>query len=84
MNRANYKILDSNEHRVLIQDIGPWTHYATITNNPNSVVDELAPRLNGRELHYIDSDGNLDKLLVKDGRFAGFAPIAAAFETETV
>jgi hypothetical protein len=37
-------------------------------------VEELAPILNGRRLEYIDSDGRRDQLLVKDGKFAGFAP----------
>lgn len=70
--QANYAIIDQNETRVLIKDIGPWDKYMTITNAAETVVAELAGILAGRELHYIDSEGETDQLLVKDGRFAGF------------
>lgn len=75
MKAPNYEITDENDTRILIVDVGPWRFYPTITNNPEPVVEQLAPRLGGRKLHYIDSDGNEDEIIVKDGRFAGFSPV---------
>jgi hypothetical protein len=72
MNRANYTIEDENEVRVLIKDVGPWDQHPTVTNDAERVVEDLAGMLNGRELHYIDSEGDIDQLLVSDGKFAGF------------
>lgn len=69
---SDYAIIVQDDKRVLIKDLGPWDKYMTVTNAAEWVVDELAPMLNGRELHYIDSEGDLDQLLVKDGKFAGF------------
>ena len=57
-----------------IRDVGQWGHYPTVTNGAEEVVAELAPRLHGRRLEYYDSEGHRDQLLVRDGRFAGFAP----------
>lgn len=49
----------------------------SVTNDADNVVADLvaAGRLpSDRRLFYYDSEGQLDELLVKDGRFAGFAP----------
>lgn len=35
---------------------------------------QVAPILEGRRLEYIDSEGDREQILVKDGNFAGFAP----------
>jgi hypothetical protein len=72
MKRANYIIEEINDHRILIRDLGPWSEHPTVTNDAELVVADLADQLNGRELHYIDSEGDTDALLVKDGKFAGF------------
>jgi len=72
---VNYMIIDETDEFLLIQDIGQWNIYKTVTNAAEIVVKELATQLNGRRLEYIDSDGRRDQLLVKDGAFAGFAPI---------
>lgn len=71
---ANYRIVEDLPTVLCIQDIGPWHMFPTVTNDADSVVEELAPKLNGRRLEYYDSEGNRDQLLVKDGKFAGFAP----------
>ncbi len=71
---ASYRLVDSTEELVLIEDIGPHDQFPTITNDAEWVVFRLAPMLEGRRLEYIDSDGNRDQLIVKDGKFAGFAP----------
>lgn len=72
----NYAIVERGDSLVL-KDLGPWDRYPTITNDAESVVErllstgDLAPE---QRLFYFDSDGHLDEILVKDGRFAGFAP----------
>ena len=74
MNRPNFIIESETEDCLLIRDIGPWDHHPSVTNAAEEVVEELAPHLHGRRLEYIDSDGQRDQLLVRDGKFAGFAP----------
>lgn len=75
MNRnPNYIIEKETADYILIRDIGPWDQRLSITNGAEQVVAELATRLNGRRLEYYDSGGERDQLLVKDGRFDGFAP----------
>jgi hypothetical protein len=74
---ANYGIVASNEKRLLIRDLGPWDKFQSVTNAAESVVEELviAGRLlPNQKLLYYDSEGRVDELLVKDGKFAGFAP----------
>jgi hypothetical protein len=72
--RANYQLVDSTPEVVLIRDIGPWDKFKTITNAAEQVVSELAPILAGRRLEYYDSSGDRAELLVRDGKFAGYAP----------
>lgn len=76
MKTPNYEIVAVDDNRILIRDLGPWNEYPTITNNAEAVVEQLCKRwgndLYGRELHYIDSEGETDRLLVANGRFAGF------------
>ena len=76
---ARYVVIEDDllsEEPLVIQDVGPWDRHLTITNDAEWVVeqlvadDQLPP---GRRLFYIDSEGQKDELLVKDGRFAGFA-----------
>lgn len=75
---ARYEVVsDEPGQPLVIRDLGPWEKFYTVTNDAENVVDELvrAGRLPpGRALHYYDSDGRLDAILVKDGAFAGFAP----------
>ena len=72
--KANYEIVSETDDCVLIRDLGPWSEYPTVTNAAESTVNALAPRLQGRRLEYIDSEGHRDRLLVTDGHFDGFAP----------
>lgn len=71
---ANFEMVRSNAQSVVIRDVGPWDRHPTVTNDAESVVAALADSLNGRRLFYFDSDEQLDEILVRDGRFAGFAP----------
>jgi hypothetical protein len=53
----------------------------TVTNDADDVVADLVRQgdlLPGMRVVYCDSEGVWDELLVKDGRFDGFAPIRAA------
>lgn len=74
MTKANFDILEANEERVVLRDLGPWDRYLTITNAAEEVVEELVKRgkLNGRRLLYYDSEGELTELVVEDGKFAGY------------
>ena len=74
MKRANYHIESDNHNYLLIRDVGPWDEYLTVTNAAETVVKELSFHLGTRQLFYIDTDGQMDELLVKNGQFAGFAP----------
>lgn len=69
-----YEVVESTDSRLLIRDLGPWDRHLTITNGVEQVVEQLAPFLRGRRLEYVDSEGMLDEIKVKDGRFAGFWP----------
>lgn len=65
---------------LVIRDLGPWDRHPTVTNAAEAVVSELVALgylPSGRALHYYDSEGRLDQLLVCDGAFAGFAPVGA-------
>lgn len=70
--RANYEIIQETEAFILLRDLGPWDQYFTISNGAEIVVSEIAPRLAGRRLEYIGSDGIRTQLLVQEGQFAGF------------
>lgn len=62
---------------VVVRDIGPWDQYPTITNAPEELVSFMfrnGQLTHGRRLLYYDSEGQLDEIVVKDGRFAGFKP----------
>jgi hypothetical protein len=71
---ANFHIIGNNPDQLIISDVGPWDRHLTITNDAEYVVEQVAHLLHGRSLFYIDSEGTMDQLLVKDGKFAGFAP----------
>lgn len=73
--RAEYVIVDNGPDVLLIKDVGPWDIRPTVTNVVESVVEELAEKLNGRKLHYIDSEGDLAEIVVKRGRFDSFRPL---------
>lgn len=72
MSKAQYQIVIETADCLTIRDIGDQC--MSVTNDAEAVVAELAPMLNGRRLEYFDSDGRLDRILVVNGVFAGFAP----------
>jgi len=77
--QANFEILSIHPDRVVIRDQGPWNECLTVTNDAENVVKRLVRgfgglRLHDRRLFYIDSEGSMDEILIKDVKFAGFAP----------
>lgn len=74
MRRSSYIVLENQPTHICIKDVGPWDKHPSVTNDAENVVQEMVPVLNGRRLFYIDSEGNRDELVIKDGQFAGFAP----------
>lgn len=80
---SRYEIVQNTPGSTLIiRDVGHENH-RSVTNDAENVVDDLAllgwlPP--GRRLFYYDSEGQLDELLVRDGKFAGYkaGPRAAA------
>ncbi len=81
MKGANYLIVDDRRDWMIIRDVGPWDHYATVTNAAEGVVAELHARgvlPVGKMLLYYDSEYSLDQLLHNGlGGFMGFAPAPA-------
>lgn len=75
--KANYIVRERTAERIVLEDIGPWDRYMTITNAAETVIEEieLSYGIGTRKVLYYDSDGELTELLVKNGRFAGFAPV---------
>jgi hypothetical protein len=71
---ARFEIVKETEEYIIIKDLGPWYIHFTVTNDAEQVVKRLASHLAGRRLFYVDSNGDKDELLVRDGEFAGFAP----------
>ncbi len=60
----------------VIRDMGDGRELS-VTNDAENVVAQvvsLGSYTPGQRLLYYDSDGNLDELKIKDGKFAGFAP----------
>ncbi len=85
MNRAaNYEIVKSDEHSIVLRDVGPHDLFKTVTNAADDVVRELVEGgllKHGMHLFYYDSEGEFGELLLKDTtpdgtylRMAGFAP----------
>jgi hypothetical protein len=73
MNRANYTIVGDTPEQLIIRDESPWERHATVTNDAEQVVKDLAPKLGKRRLLYIDSLGDLDEIVHRDGKFVGFS-----------
>ena len=74
-NTANYEIVEATPTRIVLRDLGPWDQNMTITNAAESVIEEISKKCNGigsRRVFYYDSEGDLDELLVKNEKFAGF------------
>lgn len=74
---ANFTIVKADSEVLVIKDIGPWDQHLSVTNDAENVVKCLVKKgmlPPGRKLLYYDSSGQLDELVVKSGKFAGFRP----------
>ena len=70
---ARYAVIEDTAERLVIRDLGPWDIHLSVTNDAENVVEDLAIRLKGRRLFYIDSEGDKDELKVDhSGKFIGF------------
>jgi hypothetical protein len=70
-------IPQTNNDKFVMQDVGPWHEFKTITNNAEELLLELyARKFIGAQtqVFYYDSEGNPTKLLHRYGRFIDFAP----------
>lgn len=77
MRHACFTLVKNEADRVVIRDEGPWEQYPTVTNDAEHVVELLVRNgvlTEGKRLFYYDSEGELDELRVRDGKFAGFGP----------
>ena len=66
---------------LIIKDVGPWETYKTVTNDAANVVARLllsGTLKPGQRLLCYDSGGNLDELLIKDGKFVDFGFLPGA------
>lgn len=77
MLQANYQIVrdESSPERLVIRDMGGPN--ASVTNAAENVVQELSEHGEltvGRRLFYYDTTGQMDEIVLSDGKFAGFAP----------
>lgn len=78
MRNAKYVLVRGDSHATYIRDVGPWDRHLTVTNDAEKVVETLILQgllPAGRRLFYYDSDGVLEEILVKNGRFIGFTPV---------
>jgi hypothetical protein len=75
---ARYDLISSTPEYVLLNDIGGRTgggNYMTITNAAEWVVQDLYERgfiKDGQRLYYLDTCDDIDEIVIKERRFAGF------------
>lgn len=78
MSRARYVVVPNESDRecLVIADVG-HINGVSITNDAEWVVEHLFKEgllHEGRRLFYYDSDGRKDEIVVRNGKFSGFAP----------
>lgn len=73
MDKPNFEVIGVETGIVLVRDLGPWDQHNTITNDPQSVIDDLVHYLSDRRLFYVDSIGAVDEIeLNTDASFRRF------------
>jgi hypothetical protein len=71
---AQYDLVVATDLHILIRDRDQGR---SVTNDADNVVRRIDDQLGGigkRRLFYRDTMGRFDELIVRDGRFLGFAP----------
>ncbi len=76
--RSNFTIMSNSPDVIVLQDLGPWDMYQTITNDAENVVAYLykSGRLTPptKKIMYFDSDGEATELKHDgSGNFTGFS-----------
>lgn len=78
----NYEIIESksNSSTLVLQDLGPWPKYPTITAAADKVVEDLLTRgivLTDRRILYYDSMGFVTEIVLTDGKYSriNYSPI---------
>lgn len=74
--RSNFTILTNTAQVIVLEDLGPWDHFKTITNDAEAVVQYLfkSNQATGtKQIVYFDSEGEATQL-GHDGKgnFTGF------------
>lgn len=76
--RSNYRIVSESADAIEIEDVGPWDKHLTVTNDAETVVEELFKKGKlppGTVLTYVDSGGQRDQIMHDGkGKFMGFLP----------
>jgi len=76
MKTPNFKILSIRPDMVVINDVGPWDVFPTVTNNPETTIETLRSGgvlVPGARLFYLDSYGDKGELKMgEDGKFEGY------------
>jgi hypothetical protein len=75
--KSNFTILSNSPDVIVLEDLGPWDMYQTITNDAENVVAYLYKSgrlvLPTKQIVYFDSDGETAKLNHDGmGNFTGF------------
>jgi hypothetical protein len=75
--RSNFTILTNTTQVIVLEDLGPWDTYKTITNEAEAVVKYLfksGQATGTKQIVYCDSDGENTKLNHNGmGNFTGFS-----------
>jgi hypothetical protein len=74
--RSNFTILTNTAEVIVLEDLGPWDHFSTITNDAEAVVQYLfksGQATGTKQIVYFDSD-YIATELCHDGKgnFTGF------------
>jgi len=83
-NEPVFRIVFNTKDFLLIEDVGPWDQFQTITNGAQEVLLHLAGLghlQTHQRLFYIDSDGEMDEIIFSIGsKFQEFKPIGGVDE----
>lgn len=74
--KAVYDVDNGMTRCICLYDRGPWDKHKTITNDAEGVIENLIQMgmwRPGVRVFYYDSEKELGELVVRDGKFAGFA-----------
>lgn len=70
---AKFTVESFDPAQIIIRDVGPWDKHLSVTNDAEGVIARLDPAPMQRVFYY-DSEGHLDELVHRDGKFLKFAP----------